>query len=119
MEPSHSRWLSAAELLLGGFIVIGHNVFRIVPNEVLILVVLGLISLRWRDGGWGAMGLRRPASWRRTIMIALAAAALRVLLGEFVIDPLTAGFWPPAAAPSGIDSVTGNLGQALLWLGIV
>jgi len=114
-----SRWLSAAELMLGTFFVIGYNVFHIVPNEVPILFVLGMVSLRLRDGGWGAMGLRRPASWRRTVLIALAAATLRVLLGEVVIDPLTARFWPPAAAPAGTESITGDVGTALMWLGIV
>ncbi|MFB3923732.1 MAG: lysostaphin resistance A-like protein [Terriglobia bacterium] len=114
-----SRWLSPAELLLGTFFVVGYNVFHIVPNEVPILFVLGLISLRVRDGGWGAMGLRWPASWRRTLLIALAAAALRVLLGEFVIDPLTARFWPPAMAPSGAESITGDAWTALQWLALV
>lgn len=116
---SQSRWLSAAEVLLGAFIVVGHNVYRIVPNEVPILFVLGLLSLRLRDGGWGAMGLRRPNSWRRTVLIALAAAALRILLAELVIDPLTSHFWPPAVAPEGIEAITGNVGIALQWLGIV
>lgn len=116
---AQSRGLSAVELALGAFFVIGHNVYRIVPNEVPILFFLGLISLRLRDGGWAAMGLRRPASWRRIVRIALAAAALRILLGEFVIDPLTARFWLPAIAPAGAESIAGNLGQALLWLGLV
>ncbi|MBI1739095.1 MAG: CPBP family intramembrane metalloprotease [Acidobacteria bacterium] len=116
---SQSRWLSGAELLLGALIVIGHNVYHVVPNEVPILFVLGLLSLRLRDGGWSAMGLRRPDSWLRIVLIALAAAALRIELGEYVIDPLTARFWPPAIAPEGVDSITGNVGQALLWLGIV
>ena len=57
-----SRILSALELLLGAFIVIGHNVFRVVPNEVPILFVLGLVSIRLRNGGWSAMGFVRPAS---------------------------------------------------------
>jgi membrane protease YdiL (CAAX protease family) len=116
---SRSWWLSACELLLGAFIVIGHNVYRIVPNEVPILFVLGLVSLRVRDGGWGAMGLRFPASWWRTILIALATAALRLLLGELVIDPLTAHIWPPAVAPSGAESITGNPKVALQWLALV
>ena len=46
------RLLSASEVLLGAAIVIGHNVFRVVPNEVPILFVLGLVSVRIRDGGW-------------------------------------------------------------------
>ncbi|MCL4524680.1 MAG: CPBP family intramembrane metalloprotease [Acidobacteria bacterium] len=116
---AQSRWLSAAELLLGAFIVIGHNVYKIVPNEVPILFVLGMLSLRLRDGGWSAMGLRRPDSWLRIVLIALAAAALRIGLAEYVIDPLTSRFWPPAIAPEGADAITGNVGQALLWLGLV
>ena len=90
------RWLSLAELAVGSAIVIGHNVYHVIPNEVPILFVLGLLSLRLRDGSWTAMGLRWPASWRRTILFALAAAALRILLGALVIDPVTAHFWPPA-----------------------
>ena len=65
------RWFSLAELVLGGAIVIGHNVFHVIPNEVPILFVLGLISIRLRDGAWTAMGLRWPVSWRRTILFAL------------------------------------------------
>ena len=56
-------WLSLAEFILGSSIVIGHNVYHFIPNEVPILFVIGLISLRVRDGGWGAMGLRWPHSF--------------------------------------------------------
>jgi CAAX protease family protein len=116
---STSRGLSAFELVLGACIVIGHNVFRVVPNEVPILFVLGLASVRLRDGGWSAMGFKRPASWMRIVWIALAAAALRIVLGEFVIDPLTGMLWPPASAPAGVDEITGNIGAALATLLLV
>lgn len=114
-----SRILSAFELLLGAFIVIGHNVFRLVPNEVPILFVLGLLSIRLRDGSLSAMGLKRPASWLRILQIALAAAALRIVLGEFVIDPLTERFWPPAVAPAGLNEIQGSIKTALLVLLLV
>jgi uncharacterized protein len=113
------RLFSLAEVLIGSAIVIGHNVYHVVPNEVPILVVLGLISVRLRDGSWTAMGLRWPVSWRRTILFALAAAALRILLGVLVIDPVTARFWPPAKAPSGTEHMVGQVTQALLWLLLV
>jgi len=111
--------VSALEVLLGAGIVIGHNVFHIVPNEVPILFVLGLLSFRLREGGWSAIGLKRPTSWKRTFSIALAAATLRIALGEFLIDPLTSRFWPPAVAPAGAAAITGNIKEALLWLLIV
>jgi len=113
------RWTSLAEFLLGAAIVIAHNVYHVVPNEVPILFVLGLISLRVRDGGWSAMGLHWPVSWRRTVLWALVAAAVRILLGNFVTDPLTAHFWPPAVAPSGFDKISGHWMAALQWLLIV
>jgi len=113
------RWLSLAEFVLGSAIVIGHNVYHVIPNEVPILFVIGLISLRLRDGGWGVMGLPWPVSWRRTVLIALGVAAVRLVLGAVVIDPLTARFWPAAVAPSGMEEITGNVAVALRWLLIV
>jgi membrane protease YdiL (CAAX protease family) len=113
------RWLSLAELAVGSAIVIGHNVYHVVPNEVPILFVIGLISLRVRDGGWRVIGLGWPASWRRTVLFALAAAAVRVLLGQFVVDPITAHFWPPAIGPSGSDEITGHAMVAMQWLLLV
>ena len=117
--PPAQRWISLAEFLVGGAIVIGHNVYHVIPNEVPILFVLGLISLRVRDGGWGVIGLGWPSSWRRTLLWALAAAATRILLGQFVVDPLTAHFWPVANAPSGFNQITGHWLVALRWLLIV
>ena len=77
-NPVVSRTLSAFELLFGAFIVIGHNVFHIVPNEVIILSILGLASIWLRDGRLSAMGFKRPVSWRRIFLIALVAAGVRI-----------------------------------------
>jgi membrane protease YdiL (CAAX protease family) len=118
-NPSASRALSALEFFFGGFIVIGHNVFHIVPNEVIVLCVLGLISIRLRDGGWFAIGFKQPASWRRILLIALAAAALRILLGQFLIEPVTGFFWPKPTAPALANEITGNAKIALLALLLV
>ena len=46
------RWISLAEFLVGAVIVIAHNVYHKIPNEVPILFVLGLVSFKLRDGGW-------------------------------------------------------------------
>ena len=112
-NPAASRALSAFEFCLGAFIVIGHNVFHIVPNEVIVLSLLGLISIRLRDGSWSAMGFKRPASWRRILLIAVVAAILRILLGQFLIEP-TAFFWPKPTAPAMANEITGNVNTALI-----
>jgi membrane protease YdiL (CAAX protease family) len=107
------------EFLLGAFIVIGHNVLHIVPNEVIILTILGLFSIRVRDGSWSAMGFKRPVSWQRILLIALAAAAARILLGQFLIEPLTGFFWPKPVAPELANEITGNIKVTLLALLLV
>lgn len=114
-----SRALSALEFCFGGFIVIGHNVFHIVPNEVIVLSVLGFISMRLRDGGWFAMGFKRPASWRRILLIALVAAILRILLGQFLIEPVTDLFWSKPSPPALANEITGNVKIAFVGLLLV
>jgi len=94
------RALSALEFVVGAAIVLGHNVWRVLPNEVPILFSLALVSARLRDGGWRKLGFRRPDSWPRTWMIAVAAAVVRILIGSLVLDPLSARFWPPSKAPA-------------------
>ena len=113
------RALSAFEFLLGAFIVIGHNIFRILPNEVPILFVIGLLSIRLRDVRWSAIGFKRPESWMRVVFIALVAAALRICLGDFVIEPLTGKFWPAPVAPAQANEIAGNPKVAVLALLII
>ena len=118
---ARSRALASAELLLGGAIVIGHNVFRVVPNEVPILTALALLSMRLRTGRWewAFLGFKRPDSWAWILGVALGAAAFRILLGDWVVDPLTQHFWPPAKAPAGTDENTGHIRLVLLYLPLI
>jgi hypothetical protein len=119
VQTAASKPLSATEFAIGAVVVIGHNVFRVLPNEVPILLVLALVSTRLREGGWAALGFRRPKSWTVVILLALGAAALRLALGQFVIEPVTAHFWPPIVGPKGFDKLAGDPKAALAALGLV
>jgi membrane protease YdiL (CAAX protease family) len=65
------------------------------------------------------MGFKRPASWRRILLIALVAAILRILLGQFVIEPMTGLFWPKPTAPALANEIAGNIKIALVALLLV
>ncbi len=114
-----SRALSAFELLAGAAIVLGHNVWKVVPNEVPILVVLALVSYRLREGSFAAIGFRRPASWGRIVAIAAGAAAVRIALGDLVVEPLAARIWPPIVAPGGTEAIAGDPLAAIRWLALI
>ena len=70
------RVISACEFLLGTAIVIRHNVFHVLPNEVPILFVLGLLSVRIRDGRWSAIGFKCPHFWWRIVWAPVLAHGL-------------------------------------------
>src|SRR5207245_10105979 len=79
------RLISLAEFVLGSAIVLGHNVYHVVPNEVPILFVIGLISLRLPYGRWAVMALCWPIACTLTVLIPTAAAAVRLLLVGYVV----------------------------------
>jgi len=115
------RALSFAEFAIGAAIVIGHNVFHVVPNEVPILFVLCVISVRLREGSFRALGLARPKSWWMTIAIAVATAALVIAVGEFVTDPLAQylGLRATGEAAHALGTGKGDIWSALKGLGLV
>lgn len=94
-----ARGFSALEFTLAAAVVLGHNVWHLVPNEVPILALAGLISVRLRDGGWAALGFRRPSSWTRMVLIAVGAAVLRILVSD-PIEAVLTQYWPAPVAPS-------------------
>lgn len=113
------RWISLAEFVLGGSIVILHNVYHRVPNEVPILFVLGWISIRVRDGGWKAVGLKKPASWWRTILWGVAVGVLVIILGELA-TALGEKLWHTAAKSSSvIENTKTGWKAAVASLGLV
>ena len=75
-----------------------------------ILIVLGWISLRLRDGGWKAAGLTRPKSWWKAVALAVGAAAVLQLGSELVVGPLASRIWP---GPQHVSDVLGS--AALGW----
>ena len=115
-----ARWFSLLEFALGVFVVVGHNILRVLPNEVPILFVLGWISLRWRNGGWRYAGLHRPQSWWKTVALAVVAATILLLGSELVVEPLAHRIWPePERVSNVIEAGASGWRQALTSLLIV
>ena len=112
------RLLNGAELACAAWIVVGHNVLRIFPNEVPILPVIALVSARLARGGFNGLGFVPPTSWRRLMLLALAFVALRWTAG-LGIETLAAHVWPPIVGPKGAQRIVGDPMAALAALGVV
>jgi membrane protease YdiL (CAAX protease family) len=113
------RTISLAEVLLGAFLVIGHNVFRIVPNEVPFLSALFWISFGIREHGWKRLGLMLPNSWTRTFLWAVGAVIVLLVGSELVVQPLAHHYWPQPEHVSSLIKNQGGWKNVLLSLTIV
>jgi uncharacterized protein len=113
------RWISACEVAIGVFLVVGHNVFKVVPNEVFFLFALFWVSFKVRDGGWRVAGLKRPGSWRRTLLLALVGAVVLQVGSELVIQPLAQQIWHRPEQVSSLLSSGMSTKKALVTLGII
>ena len=118
-SPRQRLW-AAAELLVAGALVIGANVYDVVPvSETPWLVLLGWLSLRLRGLTWKTLGLRRPRSWVATTAVALIAGAALQLVSEFVTEPIIERLAGQTADLSSFRPLVGNLPAALVMLALV
>ncbi len=81
-----NRWVIGLELLILLAIQLLHA-FRVIPTTAIFFVLLGWASLWLRRSGWRNVGLTRPASWGRTIGIALLLAAAFQAISITLIVP--------------------------------
>lgn len=95
------RWVSLAEVCVAIVVVLAHNVYHVIPNEVPILFVLAIASFRWREGKWGWHLYGRAGFTRRTLLVSLACLVLLVAKDP-ILAPVGRYFWP---APEHVSSV--------------
>jgi membrane protease YdiL (CAAX protease family) len=89
---STNRWAALGELLIGlGFVLLTAIEWLSTPTIPLLLV--GWLSLWLRRIGWRGVGLRRPLSWGKTLLIAtlvgLGYQALDILLISPALERIT------------------------------
>lgn len=105
-----SKWLAGVELLIAVLLLLGHNLFQVVPiSETPFILGLGWISLRLRGLGWRSVGLVKPDSWGRTILLAVLSAIGLQLLSTYVTEPLITLFTHQPTDLSKFQPLVGNV----------
>ena len=117
-----SKRIAAAEVAFFAFVLLGHDVFRwrFVPvGEVIPFFIIGWISLRLRGIGWRGIGLRRPTSWPKTILIAAVIGVSLQLLSIYVTEPVMLHVFHQRENLDEFKPLIGNVKLALLGLVVV
>lgn len=109
------RLISSLEVCLAVFIVVAHNVYHWVPNEVPILFILAIASFRIREGNSGTFLYKRPKSWLLTVIAAAACVGL-FELKDLAVEAVGHRIWPPAEKVSSIITSAHDWRRALMTI---
>jgi membrane protease YdiL (CAAX protease family) len=109
----------AAELLVALLIIVAYLAGLLPLSETPYLFFLGWVSL-WLHGlGWGAVGFKRPASWRRTILIGIAVGVAYQFLVSYGLEPLVTLLTRKPTDLSQFAPLKGNVSLLLIFLVLV
>jgi hypothetical protein len=110
------RWLVAAELLFVIPIPFALRALGAIRNSSLLLLLIGWLSLWLRGVGWRAVGLRRPASWRRTLLLGIGIGIAYDAVDIVVVLPALHRMTGQAVELGQFGEMRGNLNALLLLL---
>jgi hypothetical protein len=111
------RPLAIVELLLAPALV-ALRALGALRNPSLLLLLVGWLSLWLRRSGWRAVGLRRPASWPRTVLSGVAIGIAYDAADVLAFLPALRRLTGQAVQVEQLGALRGDLGALLVWLAL-
>jgi membrane protease YdiL (CAAX protease family) len=105
-----------AEFLVFGSLVLAYMMGYIPFTATPFLLILAWISLWRRKLGWKGVGLKKPPSWIRTILLGILIGLGYQTLSLYLIEPAIARWIGHLPDVSQFQSLVGNLQLLLIWL---
>ena len=83
-----NRPIAAVELLVAILILVGGLVGLIPLSSTPFVLLFGWLMIWLRGVGWRDLGLRRPTSWRSTLLLGIAIGIGYQYFSLYVVEPL-------------------------------
>lgn len=83
-----------------------------------LLLALGTVSLGLRRKSWLDLGLRRPTSWRNTVVLGALLACATTAFSLWVARPGIEALTGQVQDFSQFQEIQGNWGMLLIWLAV-
>ena len=114
------RLLRDNRLAIGTEILIVPLFFALqVPARSILFVLIGWLSLWLRRSGWRHIGMNRPVSWRRTVLLGVGIGVVYNVLDIAIIVPLLHRLTGESLDLSQFDSLRNNFTVLLFMLAVV
>jgi membrane protease YdiL (CAAX protease family) len=92
---------------------------RIFPFSVqILLVAFASLSLWLRDLSWSAVGLRKPASWWKVVLLAMLSAVAICVVVNLFVGPVVERLAGHSPGNARFENVRGNLAVLIGWLSV-
>jgi membrane protease YdiL (CAAX protease family) len=112
----HNNWILLFEISVAVFVLIAVEFGWVNQIFILALVLYAWLSLWLRGKGWSDFGIRRPDSWKYTLLLALSGGIVFQALSLYVIEPFLGELTGDIPDVSNFRPLIGNLTQLFLFL---
>lgn len=114
-----NKLLVIAELIIALLIMVVYLADFIPLSATPFLLLLGWLSLWLRGSGWRAVGLKRPARWRHTLLLGIAVGVVYQFFSLYILEPLIVQLTGKPIDLSQFAPVKGNVFLLALFLVLV
>ena len=114
-----NKLLIIAELIIALLIMVVYLADFIPLSATPFLLLLGWLSLRLRGIGWRAVGLKRPARWRRTLLLGISVGVVYQFFSLYLLEPLIVVLTGKSIELSQFAQIEGNVFLFFLFLVLV
>ena len=119
LDWRQNKWLVPFELLVVALIFLADAKGLIPFSKTPFLLAFGWLSMRVRRVSWRDIGLSRYRSWRRTLLLGLAAGLVMEGLELFVTQPFLVHVLGKQPDIEVFRALHGNLKATLIYMALV
>jgi len=113
-----NKWITFIEISIASFILIAVELGWINQFIILVIVLYAWLSLWLRGKGWSDFGIKKPDSWKKTILFALLVGIVFQALSLYIIEPFLGKLTGDIPDVSVFRPMVGNIPQLLFYLAL-
>lgn len=113
-----NKWITIVEIAIAIFITVAVEFGWVTQFIILALVLYAWLSLWLRGKGWSDFGLKKPDSWKRTILLAFLVGVVFQALSLYLIEPFLGKLTGDIPDVSVFKPLVGNVYQFIFFLGV-
>ncbi len=114
----HNKWLTFVEVSIAIFITLAIEFGWVTQFIIFAIVLYSWLSLWLRGKGWSDFGLKKPESWKKTILLALLVGIVFQALSLYVIEPFLGKLTGDIPDVSIFKPMVGNVPQLLFYIAL-